>query len=98
MQSTVEISSRSALSSMDHLAQGEKSTSSRIGQLFLSAGFLICKSRSYSPLTFDESKSKKAQLLYDSDSVCSCISYRITKYIHAIAIQPVGQKKRLILC
>ena len=52
-------------SSRDHLARGEKRTSSRIGHLFLSVGFLMYKSRSHSSSTFVEAVSKRAQLWYD---------------------------------
>lgn len=46
LQGAMEISAWSALSSVDHLAQGEESTRSGIGQLFLRVAFLIGKSRS----------------------------------------------------
>lgn len=64
LQGAMEISAWSALSSMGHLAQGEESARSRIGQLFLRVAFLIGKSRTCWSLTFEEPRSKIGLLLY----------------------------------
>lgn len=82
IQRKMEISTWSRnLTSMNHLAQGEKSTRSRIGQPSLRVGFRIFRSKSHSSLTFDDSMSRIAQLSYYLFWVCICESYNISESI-----------------
>lgn len=93
----MEVSTWSILSSMGHLAQGESAQVQGLVSFFW-VGFLICKSRSHSSSTFDESVSKIAQLLYDWFRVY-CVSCNVLERIFIPWQASLwGKRKCLILC